>query len=49
MQPSVPVRGPQPEHSPQLSSDGGQSLAARVSALFQKTKDFFDFPLQKHI
>ena len=47
MQPSSPVRGPQPEHSPQLSSDGGQSLAARVSALFQKTKDFFRFSSTK--
>jgi hypothetical protein len=44
MQPSSPVGGPQPEHSPQLSSDGGQSLAARVSTLFQKTKGFFGFP-----
>jgi hypothetical protein len=47
MQPSSPVGGPQPEHSPQLSSDGGQSLAARVSALFQKTKEFFRFPSTK--
>lgn len=47
MQPSSPVRGPQPEHSPQLSSDGGQSLAARVSALFQKTKELFRFPSTK--
>ncbi|MBM3197351.1 MAG: hypothetical protein FJZ61_05160 [Chlamydiae bacterium] len=47
MQPSSPVRGPQPEHSPQLSSDGGQSLAAKVSALFQKTKEFFLFPSTK--
>lgn len=47
MQPSSPVSGPQPEHSPQLSSDGEPSLAARVSALFQKTKKFFRFPSEK--